>query len=173
MAVSHDDKHPEKHNVPRRAIKAIRQNLENALFSFGEGNRIGFIVPDIDGDGKPLLIGIEKGVVMDRKPVNAVRSVYGLDNPEAWIRNQIASGKKFVVYKEKEANSFLQTYGYSASVGEGIKPLDEKISQPEKKVKEVLPESLRHKSGRSGICCHECRGTEGWIQRPDSVQFQR
>lgn len=124
----------EKHNVPRRAIKALRANLNKALFSFGIDNKIGFVVPDIDRDGKPLLIGIEKDVKMDNRLVNAIRSAYGLDNPKEWLCNQISAGKSFVVYDEKGANSFLHPYGYSASREEGIKLLNETVPQQQPEV---------------------------------------
>ena len=123
-----------KHNVPRRSIKELNKNLENALFSFGNEQKVGFILPDVDADGKQLLVGIEKGL-MDRKPTNIIKSIYGIDNPAEWIQNQINEGKSFVLYNEKEANSFLQTYGYSASVEEGIKLLKDSITSDTKNVK--------------------------------------
>ena len=120
----------EKHNVPRRVWKNLHSSLENALFSFRQGDRIGIMTNDIDGDGKPLLVGIERNVSMDRTPVNAIRSVYGLDNPGPWLRNQIKSGKEFVILNKEKANTFLQTYGaYLASVGDGIRFMDESIAQ--------------------------------------------
>lgn len=119
-----------KHNIPRRALKSLNENLGNAMFSFGDGKKIGFIVPDVDGNGKPLLIAVEGDIQMDRQPVNAIKSMYGLDNPKEWLENQIKSRKHFVLYNEKRSNAFLQTYGYMATVGEGIKPSSEIISQP-------------------------------------------
>lgn len=123
-----------KHNVPRRVLKALRGDLETAMFVFQDGNRVGVLTADIDGDGKPLLVAIEKNATMDRKPVNAIRSVYGLDNPASWLKNQINSGKKFAILDEKKANTFLQTYGYSASVGEGIRSLNANLTQPGEEV---------------------------------------
>ena len=46
---------------------------------------------DIDGDGKPLLVGVERNASMDRTHVNAIRSVYDLDNPGPWLQDQIYS----------------------------------------------------------------------------------
>lgn len=96
-----------KHNVPRRVLKSLSNDLETALFAFGSGDRVGILTDDIDGDGKPLLVGIQTAVQMDADKVNAIRSVYGLDNPGAWLKNQIESGKTFRPLDEKRANTFL------------------------------------------------------------------
>lgn len=125
-----------KHNVPRRVWKNLHSSLETALFSFRQGDRIGIMTGDIDGDGKPLLVGIERNVSMDRTPVNAIRSVYGLDNPGPWLQNQIKAGKELVLLDKEKANAFLQTYGaYSASVGDGIRSMDESVTQNGTEVK--------------------------------------
>lgn len=125
-----------KHNVPRRVWKNLHSSLETALFSFRQGDRIGIVTGDIDGDGKPLLVGIERNVSMDRAPVNAIRSVYGLDNPGPWLQNQIKAGKELVLLDREKANAFLQTYGaYSASVGDGIRSMGESVTQNGTEVK--------------------------------------
>lgn len=125
-----------KHNVPRRVWKNLHSSLETALFSFRQGDRIGIMTGDIDGDGKPLLVGIERNVSMDRTPVNAIRSVYGLDNPGPWLQNQIKAGKELVLLDREKANAFLQTYGaYSASVGDGIRSTGESVTQNGTEVK--------------------------------------
>lgn len=125
-----------KHNVPRRVWKNLHSSLETALFSFRRGDRIGIMTGDIDGDGKPLLVGIERNVSMDRTPVNAIRSVYGLDNPGPWLQNQIKAGKELVLLDKEKANAFLQTYGaYSASVGDGIRSTGESVTQNGTEVK--------------------------------------
>ncbi len=118
-----------KHNIPRRVLKNLSYSLSKPILSFSYDNRIGVLTSDVDADGKPVLVGLEKNVMMDREPVNAIRSIYGLDNPKEWIKNQIDSDKTVVIYNEKRANSFLQTYGYKASVEEGIELLNERISQ--------------------------------------------
>lgn len=124
-----------KHNVPRRVWKNLHGSLETALFAFRQGDRIGILTGDIDGDGKPLLVGIERNVSMDRAPVNAIRSVYGLNNPGPWLQNQIKAGKEFVLLDKEKANAFLQTYGaYSASVGDGIRSTGESVPQNGAKV---------------------------------------
>ena len=125
-----------KHTVPRRVWKNLHSSLETALFSFRQGDRIGIMTGDIDGDGKPLLVGIERNVSMDRTPVNAIRSVYGLDNPGPWLQNQIKAGKELVLLDREKANAFLQTYGaYSASVGDGIRSMGESVTQNGTEVK--------------------------------------
>lgn len=125
-----------KHNVPRRVWKNLNSSLENALFAFRIGDRVGIMTSDIDGDGKPLLVGIERNVSMDREPVNAIRSVYGLDNPGAWLRNQFTGGKEYIPLNKEKANAFLQTYGaYSASVGDGIRSTDAIVEDSQSDVK--------------------------------------
>ena len=122
----------EKHNVPRRVWENLHESLENALFAFRLGDRVGIMTDDIDGDGKPLLVGIERNAVMDRKPVNAIRSVYGLDNPGPWLQNQFKSGKEYIPLNKQRADAFFQTYGaYSASVGDGIRSMDGTVTQKE------------------------------------------
>lgn len=110
-----------KHNIPRRVLKNLMGNLASPLFSFGSGDRAGIVLNDIDGDGYTLLAALERGTDMDRKPVNVINSLYGLEHPAEWIKNQIDSGNEFALYDEKRANAFLQTYGYMASVGDGIR----------------------------------------------------
>lgn len=128
----------EKHNVPRRAIKNLSANLSKPVLSFGDSQRVGFLVDDIDGDGKPLLVGIEKNVTMDNRKVNAIRSTYGLDNPAAWIQNQIDAGKEIIIYDERKADSFLRSYGYKALQGENNQLTLRMVSQPGDTVKEKL-----------------------------------
>lgn len=125
-----------KHNVPRRAIKRLSDNLSSPILSFGNSQRIGFLVDDIDGDGKPLLIGIEKDVAMDNRKINAIRSVYGLDDPAAWIQNQIDDGKEIIIYDEKKADSFLRSYGYKALQGENNQLTVHMVSHPNISVKQ-------------------------------------
>lgn len=124
-----------KHNIPRRALKNLMGNLASPLFSFGSGDRAGIVLNDIDGDGYTLLAALERGTDMDRKPVNVINSLYGLEHPAEWIKNQIDSGNEFVLYDEKRANAFLQTYGYMASVGDGIRSTGESVTQNGAEVK--------------------------------------
>lgn len=124
-----------KHNIPRRVLKNLMGNLASPLFSFGSGDRAGIVLNDIDGDGYTLLAALERGTDMDRKPVNVINSLYGLEHPAEWIKNQIDSGNEFVLYDEKRANAFLQTYGYMASVGDGIRSTGESVTQNGAKVK--------------------------------------
>lgn len=124
-----------KHNIPRRVLKNLMGNLAFPLFSFGSGDRAGIVLNDIDGDGYTLLAALERGTDMDRKPVNVINSLYGLEHPAEWIKNQIDSGNEFVLYDEKRANAFLQTYGYMASVGDGIRSTGESVTQNGAEVK--------------------------------------
>lgn len=124
-----------KHNIPRRVLKNLMGNLASPLFSFGGGDRAGIVLNDIDGDGYTLLAALERGTDMDRKPVNVINSLYGLEHPAEWIKNQIDSGNEFVLYDEKRANAFLQTYGYMASVGDGIRSTGESVTQNGAEVK--------------------------------------
>lgn len=124
-----------KHNIPRRVLKNLMGNLASPLFSFGRGDRAGIVLNDIDGDGYTLLAALERGTDMDRKPVNVINSLYGLEHPAEWIKNQIDSGNEFVLYDEKRANAFLQTYGYMASVGDGIRSTGESVTQNGAEVK--------------------------------------
>lgn len=124
-----------KHNIPRRVLKNLMGNLASPLFSFGSGERAGIVLNDIDGDGYTLLAALERGTDMDRKPVNVIHSLYGLEHPAEWIKNQIDSGSRFVLYDEKRANAFLQTYGYMASVGDGIRSTGESVPQNGAEVK--------------------------------------
>lgn len=124
-----------KHNIPRRVLKNLMGNLASPLFSFGSGDRAGIVLNDIDGDGYTLLAALERGTDMDRKPVNVINSLYGLEHTAEWIKNQIDSGNEFVLYDEKRANAFLQTYGYMASVGDGIRSTGESVTQNGAEVK--------------------------------------
>lgn len=124
-----------KHNIPRRVLKNLMGNLASPLFSFGSGDRAGIVLNDIDGDGYTLLAALKRGTDMDRKPVNVINSLYGLEHPAEWIKNQIDSGNEFVLYDEKRANAFLQTYGYMASVGDGIRSTGESVTQNGAEVK--------------------------------------
>lgn len=124
-----------KHNIPRRVLKNLMGNLTSPLFSFGSGDRAGIVLNDIDGDGYTLLAALERGTDMDRKPVNVINSLYGLEHPAEWIKNQIDSGNEFVLYDGKRANAFLQTYGYMASVGDGIRSTGESVTQNGAEVK--------------------------------------
>ncbi len=139
----------QKHNIPRRVLKNLNKDLETALFAFVDGDRAGILTRDIDGDGKPLLVGIQIDVQMDNNRVNAIRSAYGLDNPGAWLKNQIDTGKFFALLDEKRANTFLYPYGYLASRKEGVNSINSTVTQngQERKKKFSLKEdggALKH-----------------------------
>ena len=124
-----------KHNIPRRVLKSLQHDMETALFAFADGDRMGILTSDIDGDGKPLLVAIQKNVQMDADKVNAIRSVYGLDHPAAWLQNQIDGGKTFYLLDEQRANTTLYPYGYMASRKDGIRSLDGTVTQESGDVK--------------------------------------
>lgn len=111
----------EKHNVPRRVLNKLSENLQKPILSFGNNGEVGVLIDDIDGDGKPVLVAIHRGSTMDNNPVNEVKSIYGLDNPSLWIQNQVAAGKQYVAFNEEKANAFLRSYGYLASQEDGIR----------------------------------------------------
>ena len=76
------------------------------------------MINDIDGLGKPVVVAIHGNHSMDIKPVNLVKSIYGVDSVREWIEKQIAGGSKFKVYDINKTNESLQTEGYLAKVGE-------------------------------------------------------
>ena len=110
-----------KHNVPTRAVVRMTENLSKPILSFGDDKSTGILVDDIDGDGKPLLIGIAKGVDLDSERVNRIKSAYGLDTPEAWISNQLKAGKQLRIYDIEKAESFLDEFGYLAERPENFR----------------------------------------------------
>ena len=104
----------EKHNVPPRAMTRLTEALSDPVLSFEVGDKIGVLTKDIDGDGKPLLVGVLKNTKLDGEIVNRIKSAYGLDDPQAWIKNQIAEGKTLRIYDNEKADSFLGEFGYKA-----------------------------------------------------------
>ena len=104
----------EKHNVPPRAMTRLAEALSDPVLSFEVGDKIGILTKDIDGDGKPLLVGVLKNTELDGESVNRIKSAYGLDDPQAWIKNQITEGKTLRIYDSKKADSFLGEFGYKA-----------------------------------------------------------
>lgn len=85
-------------------MKRLTESLSDPILSFGAGEKIGILTKDIDGDGKPLLVGIMKNVNLDGETVNRIKSAYGLDNPQAWIKNQLSEGKKLRIFDNKKAD---------------------------------------------------------------------
>lgn len=106
-----------KHNIPRRVLLRLEENLGKPIFSFTAGEQTAVAIDDIDGDGKPVIVAIHGGHNMDRKPVNLIKSIYGVDSMSEWVSKQIAGGCKFRVYDIEKANAMLQTEGYLAEVG--------------------------------------------------------
>lgn len=106
-----------KHNIPRRVLTKLSANLASPIFSFTAGKQAAIVIKDIDGDGKPVVVAIHGGHNMDRKPVNSIKSIYGIDSLGEWVSQQIDGGCKFRVYDIEKANAMLQTEGYLAEVG--------------------------------------------------------
>lgn len=126
----------EKHNVPPRAMTRLAEALSDPVLSFEAGDKIGILTKDIDGDGKPLLVGVLKNTKLDGESVNRIKSAYGLDDPQAWIKNQIAEGKALRIYDSKKADSFLGEFGYKAErpkdyrSGDTISDVHENVKSP-------------------------------------------
>lgn len=123
-----------KHNIPRRVLKSLTDNLSNPVFAFFDETSAGIVIDDVDADGKPVLVAVNKNANMDRKNVNSITTIYGLDNITAWVKNQTQAGKEFYAFDKKRASSFLQTYGYLATVGEMNSSNVVNISQPGEEV---------------------------------------
>ena len=111
-----------KHNTPRRVLNNLAKNLKTPVLSFGKNGEVGFIIDDIDGDGKPILVAIHTNEEMDWEHVNKITSIYGLDSPAEWIKNQIESGKKLVIYNKTQGEKFLQSYSYEATERNTVRP---------------------------------------------------
>ena len=126
----------EKHNVPPRAMTRLAEALSDPVLSFEVGDKIGILTKDIDGDGKPLLVGVLKNTELDGESVDRIKSAYGLDDPQAWIKNQIAEGKTLRIYDSKKADSFLGEFGYKAErpkdyrSGDTISDVYENVKSP-------------------------------------------
>lgn len=126
----------EKHNVPPRAMTRLAEAMSDPVLSFEVGDKIGILTKDIDGDGKPLLVGVLKNTELDGESVNRIKSAYGLDDPQAWIKNQIAEGKALRIYDSKKADSFLGEFGYKAEhpkdyrSGDTISDVHENVKSP-------------------------------------------
>ena len=139
LVMSHTDfkkAKSEKHNVPTRAMTRLTESLSDPILSFGAGDKIGILTKDIDGDGKPLLVAISKNVDLDGETVNRIKSAYGLDNPQAWIKNQLSEGKELRIFDNKKADSFLDEFGYLAErpknyrLGDIVTGIHEKVKSP-------------------------------------------
>lgn len=126
----------EKHNVPTRAMTRLTESLSDPILPFGAGDKVGILTKDIDGDGKPLLVAISKNVDLDGETVNRIKSAYGLDNPQAWIKNQLSEGKELRIFDNKKADSFLDEFGYLAErpknyrLGDIVTGIHEKVKSP-------------------------------------------
>ncbi|MBQ1409655.1 MAG: hypothetical protein IIY94_00050, partial [Oscillospiraceae bacterium] len=124
-----------KHNIPRRVLNNLYSNLQNPVFSFDANGEAGVLIDDIDGDGKPVLVAIHTNETMDREHINLITSIYGLEHPKEWLKNQIDAKKKLTVFDKEKSKRFFQSYGYEASEGNTIRPVEERIAQEAPSVK--------------------------------------
>ena len=124
----------EKHNVPQRVFNNLESIMQQPVLSFEIGNSVGVLTDEIDGDGKPLLVGVLKDAELDGETVTRIKSIYGLDNPKEWIANQIKEGKELRIYDNKKADSFLNGFGYKAGRAESYR-LGDIVQSVEENVK--------------------------------------
>ena len=124
----------EKHNVPQRVFNNLESIMRQPILSFEIGNSVGVLTDEIDGDGKPLLVGVLKDAELDGETVTRIKSIYGLDNPKEWIANQIREGKELRIYDDKKADSFLNGFGYKAGRAESYR-LGDIVQSVEENVK--------------------------------------
>ena len=130
-----------KHNTKRRNFLAVSSNLASPMFSFSIDGKHGIVVDDYDGDGNKLLIAIHENKISGHDNVDATKSIYGIQNPAEWLNNQIKSGATFTLFDEKRANTFLHSYGYSASLKEGIHSTEDNVTQQAENVNGILKSS--------------------------------
>ena len=130
-----------KHNTKRRNFLAVSSNLASPMFSFSIDGKHGIVVDDYDGDGNKLLIAIHENKISGHDNVDAIKSIYGIRNPAEWLNNQIKSGATFTLFDEKRANTFLHSYGYSASLKEGIHSTEDNVTQQAENVNGILKSS--------------------------------
>lgn len=128
-----------KHNVPNRVIKRLPELLSRPLMSFEQNGRMAVVLNDIDGAGKPLVATLRAKTPMDR-----ITSIYGVDDWVHWVEHQ--GKKQIAVYDKKRAESYLQTYGSSASVEDAIHSLDKTVTHNNNFVNPQL--SSRDSDGR-------------------------
>lgn len=130
-----------KHNTKRRNFLAVSSNLASPMFSFSIDGKHGIVVDDYDGDGNKLLIAIHENKISGHDNVDAIKSIYGIQNPAEWLNNQIKSSATFTLFDEKRANTFLHSYGYSASLKEGIHSTEDNVTQQAENVNGILKSS--------------------------------
>ena len=103
------------HSMDRGDILALDNELrDSAAVVYNPARGALIYLTKGTASGKPLLIAVQNDVELDGERVNRIKSAYGLDNPQAWIANQIAAGKKLRIYDNEKADSFLNGFGYLA-----------------------------------------------------------
>ena len=162
----------EKHNTPRRVFKTLVENLKNnKILSFEENNRMGLLLDDVDGDGKPLLAALAEGE-MDRLPVNLINSLYGVEN--WWLQTQVDRGRKLKIYDMKKATAVLQTNGYEAEVGEdGDYRLIKSQSTENVKEENITQKSLARDDAYAGYTYAEISEEQQRLSRRENENRER
>lgn len=162
LALSQDDFKKStkvKHDIPRRVINNLRDNLSKPLFTFTAGKQVAIMIDDIDGLGKPVVVAIHGGHNMDRRPVNLIKSIYGIDSVSDWVKTQIDGGSRFKVYDINKTNEILQTHGYLAEVGDSSVGSWDKITKTDSNVKQKF--AISDEVDADGFYSHMARVVDG------------
>ena len=154
----------EKHNVPQRVFNNLESIMQQPVLSFEIGNSVGVLTDEIDGDGKPLLVGVLKDAELDGETVTRIKSVYGLDNPREWIANQIKEGKELRIYDDKKADSFLNGFGYKAGRAENYR-LGDIVQSVEENVKGKYSPETRDANAEENVATEQDRGSSDPLRR--------
>ena len=163
----------EKHNVPQRVFNNLESIMRQPILSFEIGNSVGVLTDEIDGDGKPLLVGVLKDAELDGETVTRIKSIYGLDNPKEWIANQIREGKELRIYDDKKADSFLNGFGYKAGRAENYR-LGDIVQSVEENVKgNFHPPQRRRKTTRRRRLAASRRCSSSGYRRRRGMQTRK
>ncbi len=111
----------QKHNVPDRVWKKVPTILADPILAFEYGDRAGILAKDIDADGKPLVIGLQKNVDINSETVNRVKTAFGFEKESGWVESLLNRGAAVRVYDIEQANSFLDDIGYKAEYPENVR----------------------------------------------------
>jgi hypothetical protein len=154
----------EKHNVPQRVFNNLESIMQQPVLSFEIGNSVGVLTDEIDGDGKPLLVGVLKDAELDGETVTRIKSIYGLDNPKEWIANQIKEGKELRIYDDKKADSFLNGFGYKAGRAENYR-LGDIVQSVEENVKGKYSPETRDANAEANVAEEQNGGSSDPLRR--------
>lgn len=76
-------------------------------------------------------MAIHAGKKVGHQSGNAIKSIYGPDDPD-WIGKQLAVGNKPEIFEEEKASAFLKSYGYWAAEQDGT-CMSKNLHEPWKK----------------------------------------